>query len=89
MVNAASADEIRAITEIVRNCLAGNVPLQTKCLTKMKRHKKKLRLLSQKRYPVREKKELIKQTGGIWASLIPVAVSTVASLIGNLTKKKK
>ncbi len=89
MVNAATADEIRAITEIVRNCLAGNVPLQRNCLTKMKRHKKKLRLLSERRYPVREKKELIKQTGGIWASLIPVAVSTVASLIGSLTKKKK
>ena len=89
LVNLATTDEIRAIAEIVRNSLKGNVPLDRNCLAKMKRHKKRLRLLSQKRYPVREKRELTKQTGGIWASLIPVAVSTVASLLGGLKKKKK
>ena len=89
LVNLATGDEIRAIAEIVHNLLKGNVPLNADCLARLKRHKKQLRLLSQKRYPVREKRELIKQTGGIWASLIPVAVSTVASLLGGLKKKKK
>ena len=28
LVNVATADEIRATTEIVRNCLVGNVPLE-------------------------------------------------------------
>ena len=56
LVNFATADKIRAIAEIVRNSLKGNVPLDRNCLAKMKRHKKQFRLLSQKRYPVREKK---------------------------------
>ena len=89
LVDLAMGDEIRAITEIVRNSLKGNVPLNADCLAKLKRHKMRFRLLSQKKYPVHEKRELIKQTGGTWASLIPVAVSTVASLLGGLKKKKK
>ena len=86
LVNLASPEEIRAITEIVKNCLVGNVPLHADCLSKMKRHRKKLRLISQRRYPVKRKKTLIKQTGGILSALIPLGVSALSSLIGQLAK---
>ena len=88
LVDAATKDEIHTITEIVKNCLAGNIPLQQKCLNQMRRHKRNLRLLSRRNHPIREKKKIIRQTGGLWSALIPAAVSTVASLLGNLVKKK-
>ena len=86
LVNLATPEEIRAITEIVKNCLVGNVPLHGDCLSRMKRHRKKLRLISQRRYPVKRKKTLIKQTGGILSALIPLGVSALSSLIGQLAK---
>ena len=86
LVNLVTLEEIRAITEIVKNCLVGNVPLHGDCLSKMKRHRKKLRLISQRRYVVKRKKTLLKQTVGILSALIPLGVSALTSLIGQLTK---
>lgn len=87
LVEIADSSEVKAISEIIANALAGNLPLHRDCVSKMRRHKKKLRLISKKRYPVKHKKDLIKQTGGILSAIIPLAVSTVASLIKGFTSK--
>ena len=83
LVNLVTPEEIWAITEIVK---VGNVPLHGDSLSKMKRHRKKLRLISQRRYPVKRKKTLLKQTWGILSALIPLGVSALSSLIGQLAK---
>lgn len=87
LVDLADNSEVKAISEIVANALAGNLPLHSDCLAKMRRHKKKLRLISQKNYPVKRKKALIKQTGGILPALIPLGISAIAALFKTFTKK--
>ena len=87
LIDLADPSELKAITEIVKNCISGNVPLDTACIKKMRRHKNKLRLISKKRFPLKQKKELMKQTGGILPALIPLAISTVASLVKSFIKK--
>ena len=71
LVDAAKKDEIHAITEIVKNCLAGNVPLQQKCLNQMRRHKCNLRLLSRWNHPHLGKEENYTPNGRIVVSVNP------------------
>lgn len=85
LIEVASPSDISAISEIIANSLAGNVPLKSKHVSKMRRHRKKLRLISQKRYPVKRKKALIKQTGGILGAIIPLALQTITSLFKKFT----
>lgn len=86
LVDLGDSSEIKAVAEIIANVLEGNVALDENQLRKLRRHKKKLRLIAQKRHSVKRKKALIKQTGGIIGALIPLAISTVASLVKNLVK---
>ena len=86
LIDLADPSEMRALTEVVKNCINGRVPLDKTCVSKLRRHKKKLRLISQKRHPVKSKKSLLKQTGGILSAIIPLAISTVASLVKSFAK---
>lgn len=86
LIDLADRSEIDAISECIVNALAGNIPVKKNHISKMKRHKKKLRLISRKKYPVRERKELIKQTGGILTGILPLALSTLGSLVSSLMK---
>ncbi len=80
---------IKAISEIVRNCLIGNIPMDDCRKNKLKRYKKLLIALARKSKPLELKRSLILQKGtGFLSILLPIALETVKILIDRFKSKK-
>jgi hypothetical protein len=78
---------IDAISEIAKNCLAGNINLKTCDFKNLSKYKKVLRLIS-KKSSVKRRKQLLQQKGGFLSFLIPPALSLIASVVGDLISSK-
>ena len=89
LINLADTCEIKAIAEIVDNILKGNIPLTREQVAKLKKHKKHLRQIAKRKVATKTKKKLLKQTGGFLSTLIPVALSMLASLIPTFIPQRK
>ena len=87
-----SPASVKALSSIAKNALVGSLPLKSN----------KQRLVIDKYRPalnslasnssVKKKKEVLKQTGGFFpalASLVPIAISLVSSLVGSGNAKGK
>ena len=88
LIDVADKAEILAISECIANALAGVLPLRATHINKMKKFKKKLRMISERKVPNGKKKVLIKQTGGILAGILPLALSAVGSLVSSFLRPK-
>ena len=88
LIDYADRDQIEAIAECINNILQGNVPLTKRETTKLKRHKKAMRIVSDRRSPVKHKRNVLKQSGGFLSTLIPIAVSALGSLVSGLVNNK-
>jgi hypothetical protein len=63
--------------------LKGNLSLSDADLKSLKRHKKLLRRLTDKKESLKAKKQIIVQSGGSFLlALLPAAVAAIASLFG-------
>jgi hypothetical protein len=78
---------IDAISEIAKNCLAGNINLKTCDFNKLSKYKKTLRQIS-KKSSVEKRKRILQQKGGFLSLLIPPALSLIASVVGDLISSK-
>ena len=78
-------DIIRAISELAHNTLKGNVQLNKNQLTKLRRYRKQLHHLANKRASLQSKKKVL-QRGGFIPALLGTVIPIVASLIGGLVK---
>ena len=83
LIDYANAGEVKAICECVRNVLNGNVQLTKRDYLKMKRYKKTMRDLNNKRLASARKKRILHQKGGI----LPLLLSPALDLLGGLIKK--
>lgn len=81
LADMATKSDLDAVREICINLLHGNIPLTHTLENKLKRHKKALRLLAQKKGGIREKKKLIHQQGGFLHFLAPLALSLAGTLV--------
>ena len=72
---------INAIGESARNCLKGNVPLNRKQFTCLKKHRHSLRKIASKRTSLKTRKQLI-QNGGFLAALLGPVIKAVSSILG-------
>ena len=74
---------INALSEVILNGFCGNIPLNPSDIEKLKPYKKLMKLLSNKSVHVSQRKKLMcsKRGGSLLSILIPLAVSTIASLI--------
>lgn len=79
--------EVTTICECVDNVLRGNVPIDQKTIRILKLKRKNFALIRDKKLPLRERKDLIIQTGGFLPTLLLPIISTAASLLGNLLIK--
>jgi hypothetical protein len=80
MIQTASKDVIDTVCECCLNVLKGTIPLsphQKKCLAK---HRHVLRQMVQKKIPIRQKKKMLVQRGGI--AILPL----LAPLLGTIAK---
>jgi len=84
LIALADKSELAAISELVLNALKGNIPLKPKLKRVLQKEKVSLRRISDKKYPVKKKKRILKQSGGFLGALIPVALKAAASILGPL-----
>lgn len=78
---------IKAICECCLNVLNNNVPLKPGEFKKLKRYKKLLRLLADKKVSLKRKKQVIQKGGAFLSTLLGVAVPAIASLLSGIIKK--
>ena len=76
-------DLINAICECCTNVLSNNVKLGTTQKNRLKKYKKVIRLVGDRKKGLKLKKQAIIQNGGSFLlTLIPAAISTILSLLG-------
>jgi hypothetical protein len=78
---------IDAISEIAKNCLAGNINLKRCDFQKLSKYQNILRQIS-KKSTVKRRKQILQQKGGFLSLLIPPALSLIASVVGDLIGSK-
>lgn len=87
LIDAGNNGEINAVSECIRNLIDGNVPLNKAQLKTLRRYKTILRTLAKKCGGVKDRRAILRQKGGFLATLLPIALSAVSSLIGGLFKR--
>lgn len=82
-------DTVNAIGEGTLNILCGNVPVSQSVLKTLKRRKRSLQTIANKRLPIKQRRRVISQTGGaILSTILGILLPTIASLIGSAVAKK-
>lgn len=84
LIEAASSNEIRAISECIKNIVEGNVPIDNKQLQILKRYKQVLRSLAQRCFSIKKKRMLLRQRGGFLGAILPIALGALSSIVGPL-----
>lgn len=84
----ASSDNIRSLTEIAHNAIKGNITYSTKAKAKLKRFKKHIRKLAERKHSVAKKKSSLIQNGGFLPFLIPPVLSIAGTLAGRYLAKE-
>lgn len=90
VINELPREVINCIAECSLNIIKGNVPIthvQKKNLRPRKRH---LRLLAQRKIPIKEKRKIINQKGGALLGLLlkPLIGSVIGEVLGDLIPKR-
>jgi hypothetical protein len=85
IIKEADPEVTKAICECAHNVLKGNVPLDPAQFKKLKRYRKQLLLLTDKKVSNKQKSNVL-QKGGFVGSLLSVAIPALASIIGGLVK---
>ena len=78
---------IDAISELAKNCLAGNIPLSTTDFNNLSKYQNILRKISRKS-PENKRRKLLIQNGGVLNVLIPQALMLISTIIGEIIKKR-
>lgn len=86
IIEESDSDVMKVLCECAANTINGNVKLPPSHFKKLKRYKKQLRLLSNKKVGVKQKKKVL-QTGGFLGALLNAVLPTLAGLVGSLFSK--
>lgn len=78
IIEEATTDEIRALTEIAHNIVSGNFIVPENTLNKLEKHKTHIRKLSKRTRSHKDKKKSLVQEGGF----LPFLISPVLSALG-------
>lgn len=81
-----SPDLLQTLCEIALNLLKGNIPLSLQQYQKLKRYKKNIRLIADKKASVKSKRRVL-QTGGFLFPLLTAAIPIIGELIGGLARR--
>ena len=83
LINKASADEVRAISEIALNVVKGSFQINANIRDQLAEHKHHIRKLSKRTVSHKLKKHLLSQKGGF----LPLLLSPVLSALGIIVGK--
>ena len=87
IISGASKELIECICDWTKNVLNGNIPLSKYKRKRLSAHKCSLRRLVRKDIPIRHKKRMFNQNGGMFMTLLSSILPVVTGLLGNLFKK--
>ena len=83
-----SNKEIKLLCEVCLNLIRGHLKIKDrKTFNKLKRGRKTLTYLADKRNPIREKREVLNQKGGFIGALAAAALPVVISEVSRLFRK--
>jgi hypothetical protein len=88
LLRTASTEQVKTICECIDNVLKRNIPLAPEHLCELKKYKKVLYTLADRRVPIPRKKRIIEQSGGFLpALLIPIIGAILGGLAHNAITK--
>ena len=76
-----SEDLILSLCELALNILKGNIPLKKSQYTRLKKHKKWIKLFADKKTSVKKKRRVVQTGGAFILPLIAAALPFITSLI--------
>jgi len=88
LVRTATTDQIESICECALNVLRKNVPLTPSEIVKLRKNKRVIYKLADKRVPVSKKRKKLEQAGGFLPALLVPILSTVLGLVGDTVVRK-
>ena len=88
LLDYASNDQIKAIVECVFNILSGAVPLSENRKRQLKRYKQPMRAICRKGVTNQERRNILKQHGGLFGST-PGFIGTILGALGKDLKSEK
>ena len=71
---------VNCVSECAKNVIKGNVPLNDRQMTNLRRKRNDLRALSKKKTSLRAKRKII-QKGGLLTALLPPVLAVLGSLL--------
>jgi hypothetical protein len=84
IIENASAEEIKCLTEIAMNITHGHFPVSDQHFERLKKHKHTIRQLAKKSIPHKAKKIILNQKGGFLPVLIAPVLAALGSIAGRL-----
>ena len=84
----ASNTQLKGLFEVCLNIIRGNLPLDAVQFKRMKRHRKTLETLVNRRIPIYKKREVINQKGGFVATLAKFALPLLTHVIATQIAKR-
>ena len=90
LIDIATADEIQAIIEALHNLLQGHVEIPEEEFEKLKKYRKHIREIADKKQKggIKKKKKILKQHGGLLPIALPLILSSVSGLVSSLFNKR-
>ncbi len=88
IIKLSNSDQVKAITDCVRNVMKGNVPVTREQKHKLKSYKRILRKLMNKKVGINKRKHiLVNQKGGFFSALLAPILTVAGSLLGDLLQR--
>lgn len=83
ILQSATDDFVVALCELALNLLHGHIPLKHVQYQKLKKKKREIKIVADKKISVGRKRRLINQQGGFLLPLLSVAIPFITSLIAS------
>lgn len=85
VISKMSAEEMKAVREVIYNFLENNIPINVNELNRLREYKQSLRNMV-KRFKLDKHKRILKQSGGFLPLLIPLLTGVIGSAVGGAVK---
>ena len=82
LLDLVTKDQLRALEEVAVNIVKNTVTLSDDDARICRRWRRPLKLLALKRYPIKEKKQVLQQ-GGFIGAILPIVATVLSTLISN------
>lgn len=89
LLQCATKSNVKAICEICLNLLCGNLCVDNKAKSKLKKYREPIELLAKRRLSLKKKKVVLNQRGGFVGLLASLALPVVSSLVARALRKKR